>query len=144
MERSHPPESLIDLIGPDELREMQERFLEATGYPNCFLDANGAAISQVGGWAPVCRDLIRTSAVGHRRCTADDLRLTHAPDAGEDVTVYRCHAGIMDASAPVTVDGRMLGILIIGQVLTEPPERGAVTAYADELGLDPERYWKLY
>ena len=56
--------------------------------------------------------------------------------------VYTCHAGILYASAPVTVQGRRLGMVTAGQFFTKPPDpdqfRDRALATGERIGVSGE------
>ena len=53
---------------------------------------------------------------------------------------YYCHAGLIDFSADIIVDGEKLGAMIGGQVLPAEPDEDKFRDIAGELGIDPNQY----
>jgi hypothetical protein len=58
----------------------------------------------------------------------------------EGKDVYFCHAGLMDFSKDIVVDGIVFGKIIGGQILPKEPDENKFRAIADELGVDPDAY----
>ncbi|MGN0437243.1 MAG: PocR ligand-binding domain-containing protein, partial [Lachnospiraceae bacterium] len=56
--------------------------------------------------------------------------------------VYECHAGLVDFSAPIIVDGMVLGTVIGGQVRTTDVDEDFVRRKAEEYDIAPEEYIK--
>lgn len=54
--------------------------------------------------------------------------------------MYFCHGGLVDFAAPIMLNGRHIGSLIGGQVLTEEPDDDKFRKIAKEIGVDPEKY----
>lgn len=51
--------------------------------------------------------------------------------------VYPCHVGLTDIAVPVKCEGRYLGTLFSGQVMTEPPSPGSFALVRDALAGQP-------
>ena len=54
--------------------------------------------------------------------------------------VYYCHGGLVDFASPIIVNGKQIGSLIGGQVLTEEPDLDKFRAIAKEIDVDPDEY----
>ena len=50
------------------------------------------------------------------------------------------HAGLMDFTAPILLNGKQIGSILGGQVLTEPLDENKFRRIAGEIGVDPEKY----
>ena len=53
---------------------------------------------------------------------------------------YYCHAGLMDFSIDIVVEGEVLGKIIGGQVLAKEPDEDEFRKLAVELGINPDDY----
>lgn len=133
--------TLLDLIGPDRLKEMQQRFYDVTGFTNGCLDAEGMLLSIAGEPEPVCMEMIRQSPLGLARCKQLVAECLDRSDRNLS-TVAKCHAGMLDGRVPIKVDGHIVGFLVIGQLFDAPPNKETALAYAETLGIDPEAYWE--
>ena len=137
------PEELIsfytitDLVRIENLQGLLDRFREATGLTTGLLSPEGDLLAFSGKPAMVCMKLIRGTATGLRRCRAmlEKARTERKSCFGP------CHAGMFDGAVPIIVQGDIKGFLVIGQILTDAPEREKAIAYADELGIPKEEYW---
>ena len=126
---------LLELIGIERLQEMQQRFLTSRVLPNACLDKDGNLLSHAGTTEPLCMEMIRKSPIGLERCR--DMAKELSNDQGHGAPrLLRCHAGMFDGRIPLRVDGELVGVLVVGQVLDELPAKGDAMTYAVELGLD--------
>jgi len=133
-------QNLIQVVGEAKLRQLQQRFYEATGFANACLDPDGHLISYAGEAEPVCMDMIRTTPLGLHRCR-ELVNESCTCGNGKKTRVFRCHAGLLDGKIPITVGSNNLGFLVMGQVFDAPPSKNKALLYARELDLEPEAYW---
>ncbi len=56
--------------------------------------------------------------------------------------VFSIHAGLVDFAAPVFLNGKVIGNMFGGQVLTEKPDEDKFRKIAGEIGVAPEEYIK--
>ena len=116
----------------NEFEEIMSNWAKCTGLATVAVGADGKYISDCYNFTEFCIDLTRGSEEGKRRCEKCDAECTG---------IYRCHAGLMDFSIPITLnDGTQLGSIIGGQVLPKDPGENAFRRTATELGIDPDRY----
>ena len=50
--------------------------------------------------------------------------------------MFECHAGLIDFAAPIILDGRHVGTILGGQILTETPESDKYRRVARGIGVD--------
>ncbi|MEG0963584.1 MAG: PocR ligand-binding domain-containing protein [Lachnospiraceae bacterium] len=122
---------ILDLIDPKELQKIQDLFSTATGVALSMIDREGRHITEVSNFLDFCIKYTRGSELGKRRCEKCDL---------EGVGTYFCHAGLMDFSSDIMVEGEKLGAIIGGQVLPAPPDFDEFRKIARELGIPEEDY----
>lgn len=122
---------LKDFMDLNKLQQIQERFSEATGLAAITVDRNGNYLTEGSNFTDFCMKYTRGSAEGNRRCVKCD---------NECSGTYFCHAGLMDFSVDIVVDGEKVGAMIGGQVLPSQPDEEAFRETANELGIDPDKY----
>lgn len=61
--------------------------------------------------------LIRSTSEGKRRCTECDINGMKESKKNKKLVIYRCHAGLIEVSAPIIDDGLILGYIMLGQML---------------------------
>ena len=55
-------------------------------------------------------------------------------------SIYQCHAGLVDFAAPIMLEGRQIGSILGGQVLTGPPDEAYYRKVAEEINVNPDEY----
>ncbi|MBP3205452.1 MAG: PocR ligand-binding domain-containing protein [Lachnospiraceae bacterium] len=133
---------LTDLMPVDVLQRIQDAFSNMAGMAALTTDAKGKAVTQGSNFTEYCMELIRKSTTGCRRCEECDRAGALATLKTGHSATYRCHAGLIDFSAPITIQGKMIGSFIGGQVLPKAPEEDKVRAVAAELGIDSDTLWE--
>lgn len=104
---------------------------KATGLATIAVDKDGNYISSEIGFTDFCMKYTRGSKEGCRRCIHCDNTCTGT---------YYCHAGLMDFSIDIIVEGEVLGKIIGGQVLPNEPDEDEFRKLAVELGIKPDEY----
>lgn len=134
--------NLLKLIGKKRLLKMQQRFYDVTGFANACLDGEGVPLCHAGPEEPVCMDMIRKNPVGNQRCRrmVEDC-LEHVKRDKSRFAVLTCHAGMLHALIPIEVEGNIAGVLAIGQLFEEHPDKEQALNYARALGMAPLLYW---
>lgn len=115
------------------LQSIQDQFSEATGLAAIAVDAEGNYITKGSNFTDFCMKYTRGSPEGMRRCVQCDNECTGT---------YFCHAGLMDFSSDIVVNGEKVGAIIGGQVLPAPPDEEKFRAIARELGVGEDEYIK--
>lgn len=122
---------LKDFIDPQKLQEIQDQFSDATGLAAITMDGDNTYITKGSNFTDFCMKYTRESPMGKERCEKCDA---------EGKGAYFCHAGLMDFSAPIIVDGERVGVIVGGQVLPEKPDPEKFMAIAHELGVPEDEY----
>lgn len=131
--------TLTDIIDRHTLQQLQDAFAKATGMAALATDDTGS-VTELSCPTEFCMELCRKSSVGCERCNQCDLQGgAEASRTGRPATYY-CHAGLVDFAAPIIINGRHVGSLIGGQVLTEQPDDDKFRKIAREINVDPERF----
>ncbi len=123
--------NIRDFVDRQQLDSILSAWSKATGMATIALDANGEYISGEIGFTDFCMKYTRGCEKGAKRCLKCDQE-------GKDV--YFCHAGLMDFSKDIVVDGIYFGKIIGGQILPTEPDESKFRAIAEELGVDPDAY----
>jgi len=124
--------SIPDFCDMDRFEEIMKEWAIGTGMATLAVGKHGEYISRPFNFKAFCSELTRKNPEGGRRCIECDKK-------GDGV--YFCHTGLVDFSAPITLeDGTVLGRIIGGQVLPNPPDEEHFRKIARELGIDEEKY----
>ena len=120
-----------DFMDVNKLQSIQDQFSDATGLAVIIVDADGEYITKGSNFTDFCMKYTRGTEEGERRCRQCD---------SENSGTYLCHAGLVDFSADIIVEGEKLGAVVGGQVLTKEPDEEKFRGIAYDLGIDPEDY----
>jgi len=131
---------LRDLIDLDFLQDFQDNFAYSTGVASVTEDEYGNAVTCPSCFSEFCLKFIRSTEIGSKRCRECDVRGMEMAVRTGKPAVYECHAGLIDFAAPIMLEGRNLGAIFGGQVLTENPNEAKFRRIARELGVDPDEY----
>ena len=131
---------LEDVFDMDFLQKFQDNFARAAGMTAITVDKDGKPVTRPTDWSDFCMKYTRNSSEGCRRCQQCDKNGGETAARTGRPAVYECHAGLMDFGAPILVEGKQIGAILGGQILTAPPDEDKFRAYAAEIGVDPEKY----
>lgn len=120
-----------DFVDINEVEQIMQDWSDATGLATIGVDSKGEYFTRPINFTDFCIELTRGSEEGLRRCQKCDAECTGT---------YYCHAGLMDFSRDIIVNGEKVGAIIGGQVLPQEPDDEKFRAIAGELGIDPDRY----
>lgn len=123
--------NIRDFLNVDELEHIMQDWSDATGLACIAVDAEGEYITNPINFNDFCSEYTRGSEEGKKRCTKCDTECSGT---------YYCHAGLMDFSNDIIIDGVKVGAIIGGQVLTSEPDEEKFRSIALELGIDPDKY----
>ena len=123
--------NIREFVDLKKLEEILTAWSKATGMATIALDDKGEYISGEIGFTDFCMKYTRGCEEGAKRCLK-------CSQEGRDV--YYCHAGLMDFSKEIVVDGNYLGKIIGGQILPNEPDEEKFRAIAEDLGINPDDY----
>ena len=133
---------LTDLISTEILQRVQDVFSNTTGIAALTTDANGIAATEGTNFTDFCMKCTRSTEVGYNRCMECDRKGAKLALEQGEPAVYICHAGLLEFSAPIVADGKLIGCFLGGQVLKEAIDSDQIRKTAAEIGVDPEEYVK--
>ncbi len=131
---------LTDLIDISVLQKIQNAFSDFTQMAALIADENGTPITEESHFTRFCTDLTRQSPIGYERCKECDRNGGMKTLKYGTPSVYQCHAGLCDFSAPIIVDGCYIGCIMGGQILTKPLDEDLIRLRAAEYGIDENVY----
>ena len=127
---------MIDIrkfVDMKQLQQLQDTFSDATGLAAITVGADGKYLTEGSNFTDFCMRYTRQSEEGARRCEKCDNECTGT---------YFCHAGLMDFSNDIIVNGEKIGAVIGGQVLPKEPDEEQFRQIARELDIDEDTYIK--
>lgn len=120
-----------EIVDQQEFEQIMSNWAKATGLATVAVGEDGNYISECYNFTDFCIKYTRGSSEGCRRCEKCDR---------EGHGVYRCHAGLIDFSIDLVVEGKKVGSVIGGQILPEKPDEETFRRVAREIGVNEEQY----
>ncbi len=131
---------LQDIIDLDFLQQFQDSFAESLGVASITVDMEGNPVTRPSNFTKFCMEHTRGSKTGLARCMECDRKGGEESARTGKPAIYECHAGLVDFGTPIMLEGRQIGSILGGQVLTEKPDEAYYRKVAQEIGVDPEEY----
>ncbi|AKN32620.1 chemotaxis protein [Clostridium carboxidivorans P7] len=129
-----------DVIDIDLLQRFQDNFAESMDIASITVDINGKPVTKPSSYTDFCLKFTQSTKIGDARCAESHRR------GGEEAArtgrpyVYTCHAGLIDFAAPILVEGRQIGTILGGQILTSAPDESKFRKTANEIGVNENGY----
>lgn len=131
-----------DVIDINMLQNFQDNFARSMDIASVTVDINGNPVTKPSAYTDFCMNFTHSTKIGDSRCAESHKR------GGEEAArygkpyVYRCHAGLIDFAAPILVNGKQIGTILGGQILTSAPLESDFRKTAREIGVYEEGYIK--
>ena len=129
-----------DVFDMKFLQEFQDSFAKSLGMTAVTVDLKGNLITRPSYWTKFCMEYTRNSPIGNKRCMECDRIGGETSAKNGKPAIYECHAGLMDFAAPIMLNGKQIGSILGGQVLTEPLVESKYRKIAEEIGVNPDEY----
>lgn len=111
-----------DLIDIDILQRIQDTFAKAMGVAAVTVDRQGRPVTETSNFTRICL-MIRSTDGGLTRCQQCDAAGGRMAHQQQRPFAYKCAGGLMDAAAPIIIEGQYVGCILCGQVIpTEDSE----------------------
>jgi len=136
--------TLTDLVPLDELQQIQNAFAAAAGVATAITDPSGRPIGLPSNPSDICT-LVQQTELGAERCRlSNKARRRLSTDAGRPVYHQCLSCGLLDAGAPIIVDGVHVADWLMGQCDVLRVGEDSIRAYAREIGADETRMVEAY
>lgn len=99
-----------------ELYQLLQNFHDLTRLTLTLYDPEGEWIFSYPTKENCFCNCIKTSPEGAALCEASDRASFEAAKTSGECVIYKCHAGLIEATAPIVSDGFTIGYLMMGQV----------------------------
>ena len=129
-----------------DLLELLEQFYVLTGIRIVLFDADGSESAACpSGGRGLC-GYMRKNELFRNRCSECDAENFKKCRKTQKLTVYKCHAGFIEAVSPLTEGGRLIGYVMFGQIADSGEKADfaqRITALCREYGeSDVDKYVK--
>lgn len=132
-DNTHP--ALTDFVDVQTLQSLQDGFARLTGIPTSIRDPNGVPLTTASERGAFC-SLINSRGSGQEACRASHVEAVHSLQCTENACRYQCHAGLTQFVAPIVVQGRRLGAIIVGDRPVRPLNTAALEGIGREHRLE--------
>lgn len=129
---------LQDLIDKSVLQRFLDNF--ALGF-NCAavsVGRNGEEFTKPSYYRPFCANYIHASDIGDARCAACHKEFGQKAAAMNRPYISTCHAGLIDFSAPVLIEGELIGTILGGQILSSPADETKIRKVAEDINVSSD------
>ena len=133
-----------EIVDISKLKKLMEGIYLTSGITSAILDIDGN-ILVAAGWHDICTKFHRVNIETELSCRQSDQYLKeHLRERGsiEPYICYTCLNGLIDAAAPIIIDGEHLATIYNGQFLFEEPDIEKFRIQARKYGFDEEEYLK--
>ena len=113
---------IIDVVDIDIIQRIQDTFAEAMGVAAVTVDRDGKPITKESNFCKLCL-MIRETPEGLERCHCSDAEGGKAALEMGKPYAYKCPGGLLDAAAPIIIEGKHVGSILCGQAIAaESPD----------------------
>ena len=123
------------------LNTLFKNFLQVMDIPIALVDLQGKVLAS-SNWQRVCAQFHRASEYTFKRCLESDSQLAKQLELGKNYSLYQCHNGLTDCATPITLDGKHIANLFIGQFLLKQPDIDFFHNQAVQAGFPVDDYLK--
>lgn len=115
-----------------ELHQLLQDFHDLTKLTLTLYDPDGEWLFSYPTQENCFCNCIKTSPEGATLCDSSDRASFEAAKASGECVIYKCHAGLIEATAPIVSDGFTIGYLMMGQVAnaTSPEQLQSLIEHA--------------
>jgi ligand-binding sensor protein len=106
------------ILDNNKMEKLIYSFSMLTGLTFGIFDTNYKEIILCKKFPAFC-ELMRSSLQGNQKCLDSDAVSLKIASARKDIYRYRCHAGLVEACAPIIENGEVYGYFVFGQILDE-------------------------
>lgn len=134
-----------DFVDLDMLQRIQDTFAQAMGVAAVTVDLQGNPVTRTSNFSNLCL-LIRSTPEGLQRCKNCDAMGGYKANQLRRPYPYICGGGLLDAAAPITIDGVYVGSILCGQVIPSDAQEDFITGIIKQntkLGLAPRELERI-
>lgn len=125
-----------DIIDINLLQNFQDKFAESMEFASIIVDKDGNPVTKPSLYTSFCNDFVHSTTLGDKRCAECHRKAGEMAVLTGKPHIYTCHAGLIDFAAPILINGKLIGTILGGQVLTKMPEESRYIQVAKEIGVD--------
>jgi len=131
-----------DIIDISILQKFLDNFALGMNCAAVAVNRKGEEITKPSYYRQFCSNYIHKSSLGDSRCATCHNQMGQDAIRGGGAFIGPCHAGLIDFSAPIIINGEHLGTVLGGQILDKQPEEDKFRRVAQELHLPEDELWE--
>lgn len=132
---------LKDIVDLTFLQKFQDDFAKSMNIASVTVDKDGTPFTKPSSYTKMCANFTQSSELGKKRCAQCHSKAGEEAFKTGKPYIYKCHSGLIDFAAPITVQGVHVGTILGGQILYEHPNETEFKKVANELGLNENGYY---
>ena len=125
-----------DIIDIKLLQKFQDDFALAMNCASVTVDKHGNPVTNPSSYTRFCDGFVHSTKKGDDRCAASHKKMGEEAARTGKPFVGPCHAGLIDFAAPIIVDGKLLGTVLGGQMLSDSPKEQSYIQIAKEIDVN--------
>lgn len=130
-----------EVVDIPKLQNLMEALYLVSGIPSGIIDTEGNILVAVG-WREICKNFHRVNRETEVLCRQSDGYIAEHLHNGKPYICYTCANGLIDAAAPIIIDGEHLATIFQGQFFFEEPDVEQFRRQARKYGFDEDEYIK--
>ncbi|WP_315070586.1 PocR ligand-binding domain-containing protein [uncultured Clostridium sp.] len=127
-----------DIIDIKLLQKFQDDFAFAMNCASVTVDKEGNPVTNPSSYTRFCDKFVHSTKKGDDRCAASHKRMGEEAARTGKPFVGKCHAGLVDFAAPIIIEGKLIGTVLGGQMLTQSPDDKEFIQIAKEIDVNPD------
>lgn len=127
-----------DLIDMEVLQKLQDNFAISMNIASITVNKDGNPITRESSYTRYCSQVIQKTSIGKNRCAESHKFMGEEAARNKKPYVGICKSGLIDFAAPIMVEGKVIGTVLGGQILTEEPNKDDLLRVAREINADSE------
>ena len=128
-----------DVIDIKLLQKFQDNFAESMDIASITVDKSGNPVTTPSSYTNFCIDFVHSTTIGDTKCAECHRKGGEEAARTGKPYIYTCHAGLIDFAAPILVEGKQIGTILGGQVLTKSPEKLKYMQIAKKIDVDEDK-----
>jgi len=128
-----------DVIDIKLLQKFQDNFAESMDIASITVDKSGNPVTTPSSYTNFCIDFVHSTTIGDTKCAECHRKGGEEAARTGKPYIYTCHAGLIDFAAPILVEGKQIGTILGGQVLTKSPEKLKYMQIAKKINVDEDK-----
>lgn len=130
-----------DIIDIPTLQTFLDNFAIGMNCAAVSVNREGKEITKPSYYRPFCSDYIHSNSIGDNRCAKCHSDFGNRSAKMGKPFIGKCHAGLIDFSAPIIIQGELLGTVLGGQILDREPNEAEVKQVAREIKLPEDELY---